>query len=55
MKKSQMEWFFLVPLGRVTDNALLGNLGPSVPIEFLVIGDVESDIKTKVVEFGING
>jgi len=30
-------------------------LGPAVPIEFLVIGDVESDIKTKVVEFGING
>ena len=46
---------FSVPLGRVTDNALLGNLGPAVPIEFLVIGDVESDIKTKVVEFGING
>ena len=46
---------FSVPLGRVTDNALLGNLGPDVPIEFSLIGDVQSDIKTKVVEFGING
>jgi sporulation protein YunB len=46
---------FTVPLGRVTNNALLANLGPQVPIEFSAIGDVESDIKTKVVEFGING
>lgn len=46
---------FSVPLGRVTDNALLGNLGPDVPIEFSAIGDVQSDLKTKVVEFGING
>ncbi|WP_338471918.1 sporulation protein YunB [Niallia sp. XMNu-256] len=46
---------FNVPLGRVTDNALLANLGPDVPVEFSVIGDVQSDIKTKVVEFGING
>lgn len=46
---------FTVPLGRVTDNALLANLGPDVPVEFSIIGDVQSDIHTKVVEFGING
>ena len=46
---------FTVPLGRASNNALLSNLGPDVPIEISLIGDVQSDIKTKVVEFGING
>ena len=46
---------YSVPLGRVTDNILLANFGPDIPIEFSAIGDVQSDVKTKVVEFGING
>ena len=46
---------YSVPLGRVTDNTLLANLGPDIPIEFSAIGAVQSDVKTKVVEFGING
>jgi sporulation protein YunB len=46
---------YSVPLGRVTDNTLLANFGPDIPIEFSAIGDVQSDVKTKVVEFGING
>ena len=46
---------YSVPLGRVTDNTLLSNLGPEIPIEFSAIGAVKSDVKTKVVEFGING
>jgi sporulation protein YunB len=44
-----------VPLGRVSNNTLLSNLGPEIPIEFSVIGAIRSDVKTKVVEFGING
>ena len=31
---------YSVPLGRVTDNTLLSNLGPEIPIEFSAIGDV---------------
>ena len=31
---------YSVPLGRVTDNTLLSNLGPDIPIEFSAIGDV---------------
>lgn len=45
---------FAVPLGQVTQNALLGNLGPKIPVKFNMIGDVRSDIKTKVEEKGIN-
>jgi sporulation protein YunB len=45
---------YKVPLGQATNNALLANLGPVVPIRFSVIGDVSSDIKYDVKEFGIN-
>lgn len=55
VEKSGDGILFTVPLGRAADNALLAHLGPDVPIEFSLIGDVQSDIHTKVVEFGING
>jgi sporulation protein YunB len=45
---------FSVPLGQATNNALLGNLGPKIPVRFNAIGDVVSDVKTDVEEFGIN-
>ncbi|AIK38098.1 sporulation protein YunB [Bacillus pseudomycoides] len=43
-----------VPLGRITDNALLGNLGPNIPIDFTTIGHVNTDIKQNVKPHGIN-
>ncbi|MBA4535994.1 sporulation protein YunB [Bacillus aquiflavi] len=45
---------FMVPLGQATKNALLGNLGPNIQVKFNAIGDVRSDVKTKVEEKGIN-
>lgn len=45
---------FAIPLGQMTNNALLGNLGPRIPVRFNMIGDVRSNIKTKVEEKGIN-
>ena len=43
-----------VPLGRMTDNALLGNIGPDIPIQFTTVGHVHTDIKQKFEEHGIN-
>lgn len=43
-----------VPLGRITENALLGNLGPDIPIDFTTIGHVDTDIKQKIEPHGIN-
>lgn len=43
-----------VPLGRITDNALLGNLGPDIPITFTTIGDVYTNIKQDFEPNGIN-
>ena len=45
---------YSVPLGQATNNALLGNLGPRVPVRFHSIGNVRSDIKHTVEPFGIN-
>jgi sporulation protein YunB len=53
-KKSKEE-IFSVPLGKVTDIALLGNLGPDIPVTFQMVGDIESsNIKVKKEEYGIN-
>ncbi len=48
------EEYFLVPTGIIFKNALLSNLGPKVPINLKMIGNVTSSIKTDVKEYGIN-
>ncbi|WP_052712226.1 sporulation protein YunB [Domibacillus indicus] len=45
---------YTIPLGQITNNVILGNLGPRVPIRFHAIGDVSSNVETKVEPFGIN-
>ncbi|MED4016672.1 MULTISPECIES: sporulation protein YunB [Sutcliffiella] len=45
---------FHVPLGQATNNALLGNLGPKIPVRFLPIGDVNANVNTEVIDVGIN-
>ncbi|MFX3625705.1 MAG: sporulation protein YunB [Ectobacillus sp.] len=45
---------FAVPLGQVTKNALIGNLGPKIPVTFTTIGDVHTNIKHNVKPYGIN-
>lgn len=45
---------YTIPLGQITNNVLLSNLGPRVPIRFHAIGDVTSNVETKVEPFGIN-
>ncbi|WP_062354605.1 sporulation protein YunB [Bacillus kwashiorkori] len=45
---------FKVPFGRITDNVLLGSLGPDIPVKFHAIGDVEYDIKTVREHHDIN-
>lgn len=43
-----------IPLGQATQNALLGNLGPKVPVRFYVVGSVEPNIVKTVTPFPIN-
>nr|WP_263324994.1 sporulation protein YunB [Neobacillus sp. Marseille-Q6967] len=43
-----------VPLGQATNMALLGNLGPKIPVRFHAIGEVRPDVKINTKPMGIN-
>lgn len=43
-----------VPIGVVSNNLFFGNLGPKIPVKLNIIGDVFSNVKTEVLEYGIN-
>ena len=48
------EEYFLVPSGVFFGNSLLSNIGPKIPINLKMIGNVNSEIVTDVKEYGIN-
>lgn len=43
-----------IPMGIITNNALLSNLGPKIPVKINLIGNVISSVKAKVKNYGIN-
>jgi sporulation protein YunB len=43
-----------IPLGQATDLAILGNLGPKVPVKFTTVGVVEAKPVREYKELGIN-
>lgn len=45
---------YYIPLGMATNSALFANVGPRIPVEFDMLGDVTSDIETKATDVGIN-
>lgn len=45
---------FEVPIGVVSNNVFLSNLGPKIPVKFSVVGDVFTNINTNIKEYGIN-
>ncbi len=45
---------YKIPLGYITGNYTLSNIGPKVPLKAKVIGGVVSNIKTEVSSYGIN-
>lgn len=46
--------FYEVPVGVVSNNIFLSNLGPKIPVKLNMIGDVFTNINTEVKEYGIN-
>ena len=48
------EEYFYVPSGIIFKNTLLSSIGPKIPINLKIIGNVTSGIKTDVKEYGIN-
>ena len=43
-----------IPLGVITNNVYFENLGTKIPVKLNIIGDVYSNIKTNIKEYGIN-
>lgn len=43
-----------IPIGVVTNNVLLSNIGPKIPVKLNLIGNVVSNVVTKVTNYGIN-
>ena len=43
-----------VSLGSVRDSTLFSNIGPTIPIKLLFIGQVESNVDVKFKDYGIN-
>lgn len=43
-----------IPIGIITNNSILSNLGPVIPIRLHYMGDVNSNITTKITQYGIN-
>lgn len=54
LKKGEEGIVYYVPLGLATGNAFLTSMGPKMPIEFDVVGDVETDIVPEIESYGIN-
>lgn len=43
-----------IPMGVITNNAMLSNIGPKIPVKLHLIGDVVTGVNSKVSEYGIN-
>ncbi len=43
-----------IPMGTVTNNLFLENLGPKVPVRLNLVGNVLTSLKTRVKEYGMN-
>ncbi len=53
-KKVKKGIIFEIPSGIIFNNPILTNIGPKVPVKLNLIGDIISDVKTKVTNYGIN-
>ena len=54
LKTSKQGVIYEIPSGVIFNNALVSNLGPKVPVKININGDVVSNIKTDVTDYGIN-
>ena len=43
-----------IPIGNITGNNLLNNIGPKIPIKIKLVDNVNTIFKTKVKEYGLN-
>ena len=45
---------FTVSVGSATGNSLLANIGPKIPLNLSLVGEVLAEVETEVMEYGLN-
>lgn len=45
---------YYIPFGVVTGASIIADIGPKIPVKNKILGSVYSNIKTEVIEYGIN-
>lgn len=45
---------YYIPFGVVTGASIIADIGPKIPVKNKIVGSVYSNIKTEVIEYGIN-
>lgn len=53
-KKVKKGIIFEIPSGIIFQNSLLSNIGPKIPVKLNLVGDIVTDVKTKMTNYGIN-
>lgn len=53
-KKVKKGIIFEIPSGIVFKNPILTNIGPKIPVKLNLVGDIATDVKTKITNYGIN-
>ena len=43
-----------IPSGEISNNFLLNNLGPKIPVKLKILGNIETKVNTKITNYGIN-
>ena len=54
LKKTKNGVLCEIPLGTLKGNTLFANIGPNIPIRLSFIGQVQSNLETKITSYGIN-
>lgn len=54
MDKLKQGIIFEIPSGVISNNSLLSNLGPKIPVRLNLVGNIVSNIKTNITNYGIN-
>ncbi len=43
-----------IPMGYLTGSSFFTNIGPKIPLKISLIGDVRTDIREKITDYGLN-
>ena len=54
LEKRDNGFIYYVPLGVVSENPIVADLGPKIPIKATLNGSVFSNVKTELIPYGIN-